>query len=78
MELPEWNCHDWLAGATHFPAIARARMHRTKPAARAHASYSIQYSRWWVPAGIPAASARVQMGGRVGVSTLEIQTLSYF
>ena len=24
MELPEWNCHDGLAGATHFPAIARA------------------------------------------------------
>ena len=23
MEFPEWNCHDCLAGATHFSAVAR-------------------------------------------------------
>ena len=37
MEFPEWNCHDCLAGATHFPAIARAHMHPSQPSsARMH------------------------------------------
>ena len=38
MEFPEWNCHDCLAGATHFSAISSA--HTCIPASqqRAHAS----------------------------------------
>ena len=67
MEFPEWNCHDWLASAKHFPAIARAHMHPSQPAARARMHpTAVQYSGWWVPAGIPTASARVQMGGEGG------------
>ena len=37
MKFPEWNCQDWLAGDTHFPAIARAHMHPSQPSsARMH------------------------------------------
>ena len=65
----------WLALRSFQPS--RARMHPSQPAARARMHpKAVQYSGWWVPAGIPTASARVQMGrmGGVSITTLEIQT----
>ena len=94
VELPEWNCHDWLAGATDFPGISRARA--CIPASRAavscmqilydmHEFYCTAHVLVVGPNSIPGGGsllafrlpARVyRWGGRVGVSTLEIQVLS--
>ena len=74
MEFPEWNCHDCLAGATHFPGIARAHASQPASGARAHASYSIPGGGSLLAFRLPARVYRLE--GSVGVSTLEIQVLS--
>eukprot|EP01048_Picozoa_sp_COSAG05_P007810 COSAG05_NODE_564_length_8647_cov_65.428872_9_plen_94_part_00 len=66
-----------LVGWRHAFSSYRARAHASQPATHAREFYAnvtrillylyrctcTRSSRWWVPAVIPNASARVQMGG---------------